>query len=261
MYLSSTTDQRRCRRGPTADRATSSQRVIGTPRARWTPRRSSSTRAMRPLCRPQPLRALFEASGLLDVQAVAIDVPPSSRTSTTFGAPSAARARHSATAPPCPRIAGTPPQPAAPRCCPAIPTGPSHSRPKQGPPADSSPSDNRFAEEATRACRFPRHPHSAGKTAPKVKASRATCSQVVAVTEQRSRARVADDPGSGGVGVSGLAEQTGCRPRARTHPKPITSAIIHPRQGECEADSIAHVVATWAGLHITSSSVGYVAGW
>ena len=31
-------------------------------------------------------------------------------------------------------------------------------------------------------------------------------------------------------------------------------------QGETEADSIAHVVATWAGLDISGSSVDYVAG-
>lgn len=32
-------------------------------------------------------------------------------------------------------------------------------------------------------------------------------------------------------------------------------------QGETEADSIAHVVATWAGLDISASSVDYITGW
>ena len=36
---------------------------------------------------------------------------------------------------------------------------------------------------------------------------------------------------------------------------------ISRAQGETEADSIAHVVATWAGLDISASSVEYVAGW
>jgi len=36
---------------------------------------------------------------------------------------------------------------------------------------------------------------------------------------------------------------------------------ISRAQGETEADSIAHVVATWAGLDICASSVDYITGW
>ena len=209
MYLSSTTDQRRCRRGPTADRATSSQRVIGTPRARWTPRRSSSTRGDASRCAvPNRSAPCSRRLGCSTSRSWRSTSPPSSRTSTTFGArSSAARARHSATAPPCPRIAGTPPQPAAPRCCPGSPTGPSRSRPEHGPTADSSPSDNRFAGGAHGRVDFRVIRIRRGGRRGRWTSARATCSQVVAVTEQRSGARVADDPGSGGVGVSGLAEQ------------------------------------------------------
>jgi hypothetical protein len=46
-----------------------------------------------------------------------------------------------------------------------------------------------------------RHPHPVGRTARKVRSARATCTQVVAVTERRSGAWVADDPGSGAVVV------------------------------------------------------------